>query len=411
MLRYLSTRNLLARLASPALLAFAATAQAQIYGTMANFDTYNTTPEPAEGAEIELEGIHSSSLYSTFPAHFSSKSVSDYDDGLHFGVRIRYEDYNFNAAVTMGSLQPNPDPINTNGHALVNTVGGEHFGFAVTEQATAARFYWLNRLPDGSYGRISGDPLAIPQPTWAYIPPNGGGAPRIEVQAELPENEHEVKKPDPVWMTVYTSEEDRNIRLDELMSGNDSGNIVPQSASQIETEWELLEGGQLAKHGGKLQDQISKSTILRFETFKYTGPVNAENEPTSLFKIQNLDAPPEGELGDFIAANMVAANLAPLNLKLGDYDSNGLVDGMDFLKWQSQQGGRGVLASDDNGDNRVDDDDLRLWRTHFQTAPAGGAAAPPAAVPEPGSALLLVAALVGLRRIRKSADYGDWYNS
>jgi hypothetical protein len=401
MSRVLSTSRLLAGLAGAALLALAAPVRAQIYGTMSNFDTYNTTPEPAEGAEIELEGVHSSSLYGTFPAHFSSKQVADYDDGLHFGVRIRYEDYNFNSAVTMGSLQPTPDPVSTNGHALVNSAGGEHFGFAVTEQATAARFYWLNKLADGSYQRIGADPLAIPAPTWTYVPPAGGGAPRVEVQAELPENEVVVKKPDPVWMKVYKSEEDRNVHLDELMSGNDPLNIVPQSESQLETEWELLEGDQVAKHGGKLQDKNSKSTILRFETFKYTGPVNAENEPTSLFKTQNLAAPPDGELGDFIAANMVAANLAPLNLKLGDYDNNGHVDGMDFLKWQSQQGSRGALASDDNGDNRVDDDDLRLWKTHFQVAPAGGVAAAAAGVPEPASALLMVAALAGLRRMRR----------
>src|SRR4051812_30549148 len=84
--------SLLAGLAGVGLLAFVGSARAQIYGTMSNFDTYNTTREPSEGAEIELEGVHSSSLYGTFPAHYSSKSVTDYDDGLHFGVRIRYED-------------------------------------------------------------------------------------------------------------------------------------------------------------------------------------------------------------------------------------------------------------------------------------------------------------------------------
>jgi hypothetical protein len=328
--------------------------------------------------------------------------VTDYDDGLHFGVRIRYEDYNFNTAVTMGSLQPTLDPASTNGHALVNSAGGEHFGFAVTEQATAARFYWLNRTPDGSYERIGTDPLAVPQPTWTYIPANGGGAPRIEAEAELPENEHEIKKPDPVWMKVYKSENDRNVHLDELISGNNPGNIVPQDASQLETEWELLEGDQIDSHAGKLQDKNSKSVVLRYELFKYTGPVNAENEPTSVFAEGDLNDPPANELGDFIAANMVAVNLDPLNLKLGDYDNNGHVDGADFLKWQTQQGSHGLQASDDNGDQRVDDDDLRLWKTHYQAVPAvGGGVAAAGAVPEPASAVLIVAALAALRCMRR----------
>jgi hypothetical protein len=30
-----------------------------IFGTLSNFDTYNTTGSDSEGAELELEGIHS----------------------------------------------------------------------------------------------------------------------------------------------------------------------------------------------------------------------------------------------------------------------------------------------------------------------------------------------------------------
>jgi hypothetical protein len=36
----------------------------------------------------------------------------------------------------------------------VNSAGGEHFGFAVTKQATAARFYWLDKRLDGLHRRI-----------------------------------------------------------------------------------------------------------------------------------------------------------------------------------------------------------------------------------------------------------------
>ena len=53
-----------------------------IFGTLSNFDIYNTTPEPCEGAEIELEGIHSSDIGGDFPAHYSSKTIAEYTDCL-----------------------------------------------------------------------------------------------------------------------------------------------------------------------------------------------------------------------------------------------------------------------------------------------------------------------------------------
>ena len=47
-----------------------------VFGTLSNFDIYNTTPEPSEGAEIELEGVHSSSLSRDFPAHYAASQSS-----------------------------------------------------------------------------------------------------------------------------------------------------------------------------------------------------------------------------------------------------------------------------------------------------------------------------------------------
>lgn len=112
-------------------------AQASLYGTMSNFDTFNETPENCYGAEIELEGIHKEDLSRTFPAHFTNESVVDYVDGSVFGTRITYSDYNFNS---LGYLEPSVGQ-STNGHACVNIGGCEHFGFStVGMQPTGAKF-------------------------------------------------------------------------------------------------------------------------------------------------------------------------------------------------------------------------------------------------------------------------------
>jgi hypothetical protein len=76
-----------------------------------------------------------------------------------------------------------------------------------------------------------------------------------------------------------------------------------------------------------------------------------------------------------------------------DFNSDGIVDGSDFLIWQR---GFGLSAQPDNstgdadGDGNVNDADLTVWQGQFGTAPAAAAVG---AVPEPGTIAL---AAVGL---------------
>jgi hypothetical protein len=60
-----------------------------IYGTLSNFDIYNTTTEPAEGAEIELENRDSSSVGGNYPSHFNSISINNYNEAGKTGTRIK----------------------------------------------------------------------------------------------------------------------------------------------------------------------------------------------------------------------------------------------------------------------------------------------------------------------------------
>jgi hypothetical protein len=88
-----------------------------------------------------------------------------------------------------------------------------------------------------------------------------------------------------------------------------------------------------------------------------------------------------------------------------DFDEDGDVDGRDFLIWQRGFGTPDALRQDGNAnpgqgpgqDGDVDGDDLIVWQNQY------GQVAPPAAlaaVPEPGTGLLLVAAsaMVAIRR-------------
>jgi PEP-CTERM motif len=311
-----------------------------IFGTLSNFDIYNTTPEPSEGAEIELEGVHAAEIGGDFPAHYSSKDIAEYTDAAnHFlGTRIRYTGYNFAGAPTPGSLLPNPNPASTNGHALTYTAGGEHFGFWLNGgQPSATRFFWLNDN-NGTYERIGNLPETVPGPTWTYVPPvNPGGAPMLQVVVKVPEPaEVEVQKPDSTWMKVFktkleTVPDNLQDLLEQLISGDPNdpnyANIIPQGEVETETEWELLEGGANPKEKMN-EDPVEdndKVVIRRYEFYKYIGPVDEENEPASQWETlgnpldPGLDVLDGGgnvifaaERGDFISANMVAAVLAPV---------------------------------------------------------------------------------------------------
>jgi len=322
---------------------FTAAHASVIFGTLSNFDIYNATPEPSEGAEIELEGVHSSSVRGSFPSHYDNKTVAEYNDasGSFAGTRITYSGYNFNAAVNNGSLNPVTSPVNTNGHTCVNTEGCEHFGFWLNgAQPTATRFFWLND-DNGTFVRIGTTPETVPGPNWIGIPAgngNGGNAmPVVQAVLRVPEpveppNDPNLR-PDSTWVKVFKvklttapqNEAEMQALLMDLMSGNA---MVPEDGTEIETEWELLEGGRNPKDKvdeDQIDEQNDKTIIRRYEFFEYAGVYDAEHEAVdplldTFGTIDGLDPNmiPDGMggfgdlVGDFIAANMAAAVLNPI---------------------------------------------------------------------------------------------------
>ncbi|TWT95431.1 hypothetical protein Pla108_35790 [Botrimarina colliarenosi] len=362
-------------------------AKASIYGTMSNFDVFNETETEVHGAEIELEGVHPEDIARFFPAHFDSKIVSPFDDGAGaFGVRVVYEGYNFGGA---DFLAPTVGQ-STNGHTCVGTPGCEHFGFStVGGQPTASHFYWL----DANGGRIGNAPQQVPMPNWTYVP-NPGGNPIL--RAEVEPVEVIEQQPDSIWMKVFKTEVERAVDLADLMSGMNNG-IVPEDLGETETEWELLEGGVMDEVEDELGDG-KHAVVRRYEYYEYTGPYDEEHEPLSLFLDQDLPEPPEGELGQFISANMVAANLEPPDRVFGDFNGDGVVDAADYTVWRDNYGSEEQYLADGDDDGLIDDDDYEIWSGGFGNVLGG--AGPPAGVPEPSAVVLATLASLLILRSR-----------
>jgi hypothetical protein len=292
--RLASTAAVIALTAAPGV----ALAAVGIQGALSNFDVFNDTAANATGAELELVGVHSSDVTSTFPSHFNHIVKTDYTSGTLFGTRIDYTAYNFNAS---GFIAPTPGQ-STNGHFCVNIPGCEHFGFAVSVQPTDTRYFWL----DQTSNRIGTTPMSVPSATWNYVPAVQNQPARLQAQIAVPQPEiPEAMLPDSLWVKTYITESDVPVELNDLLSGNALINNA-----QVETEWSLLEGG-VPDTADAAVGANAEAVIRRYEYYKYTGPYDpTDHSPLSAFTGGNLTEPPAGELGAFISANMVAANLA-----------------------------------------------------------------------------------------------------
>jgi hypothetical protein len=279
-----------------------------ISGTLSNFDTFNTTGSDSDGAELELEGVTSTEVTSHYPSHYVNIDKVEYDNGPgHTGTRIIFDDYEFDPPPLGDPITTlaTSVPMSTNGHTCVDLPGCEHFGFFVSKQPTAVRFYWH----DATGSRLNTEPLLVPSPSWVYIPPAvPADPPIVRAIVKVPEVEDPQEKADSIWMKVTVTESELHAELEDLISGG-----VYAGEIEVETEWELLEGGlngDIEAEDDFEPEDVSRSVIRRYEYFQYTGAYSiGEHEPLSQWN--GVGDPPANELGDFIAANMVAANLVP----------------------------------------------------------------------------------------------------
>ncbi len=112
-------------------------------------------------------------------------------------------------------------------------------------------------------------------------------------------------------MKVYKTELPRPVGLEELLSDNPA---VPQDPAQLETSWYLLQaraGGNGKRNQKRNQGALggnSQSVVRRYEFYKYTGTYDPATHEALCVDVK-CNAPANNELGDYIGAQMAAANL------------------------------------------------------------------------------------------------------
>jgi len=111
-----------------------------------------------------------------------------------------------------------------------------------------------------------------------------------------------------------------------------------------------------------------------------------------------------GELIDLDAITLISLQPRLLQLSVipGDFDNNGVVDGVDLAQWEGDFGING--DSDADGDGDSDGADLLSWQRNFNSSVANPAST---AVPEPTSLVLMICAFVALvgRRARNAPRF------
>lgn len=323
-LRALKSAGLSFALLLFALLAFAAPASAQtatVFGSLSNFDVVNHTEHEAHGFEIELEGLQPNDIYGTFGVQRYGAAQLE---ATATGTRVRWS-----SAYDPGLQQFTHTTIaHASGTSFAGSCyswgsnydasGCEHFGVSLMKNALKTTYRWLVEDANAPGTLVPFDPpVALPAPTYIVVPPaQVGGAPELAAEIEAPEAPEAPELfGDAQWVKVFKTELPREVTLEELVSDNA---VVPQDAAHAEVSWEILQADPPSNSNGnqkrgrsRNQGTIGAGTravVRRYEIYRYTGaydPVTHE----ALCADGLCNAPVDGEVGEYIGAQMAAANV------------------------------------------------------------------------------------------------------
>jgi hypothetical protein len=287
---------------------------ANISGVLSFFEIVNNSGSPAHGFEIQLEGATPADLYYTGNnARYGAGQVVPYATG----VNVRWTSSYINNQWTSTTQSSNTISFSWQdcylGGAGYANSGCEIFGQSLkTNTGITPTGYWLIEDVNNPGQLVRSGAVQIPFVYYAAIT---AATPAVAATIPAP-----VPPPPParfsdaVWMKVFKTSLPRSVGGDELVLANTA--VVPDSPTQIETNWVLL---QKAPPG--LQNRKGKSThsvqsplaindgshVRRAEIYKYTGAYDSiTHEAICLDGLCN--APSAGELGAAIAANNTAAN-------------------------------------------------------------------------------------------------------
>jgi hypothetical protein len=292
---------------------------ATIYGALSNFDVINHTEHEAHGMEIELEGLQLGDVTYTFSAQrYGSPAITP----TATGVLVRWASaYDANAQQFLQTTVAHAANTPFAGScyqwgADYNASGCEHFGVSLRANPTKTTYRWLVADAQTPGALLAFDPpIAIPAPVYVVLPPAQPAAPPVlEAQIEAPEPPEQPELfGNAQWVKVFKTELPREVTLDELLSDNP---IVPQDAAHAEVAWEILQASPPSNSNGNRRQRRNqgslnpntRAVVRRYEIYQYTGaydPVTHE----ALCADGLCNAPADNEVGDYIGAQMSAANV------------------------------------------------------------------------------------------------------
>jgi hypothetical protein len=288
-----------------------------LFGALSNFDVLNDTGEDAHGFEIEIDGVTSQDIGGTFSGNrYGAPTIESFAGGVYVRYRSPW-DPDTQQFATGTPIATNFTP--TAGHQCISAIpayqtsGCDHFGaWLGSNQATNTTYRWLIADPQTPGALVPfGTPVSIPAPVWT-VAAQGGGAPIVAAEIHPPRPAHpELQFGDAQWVKIFKTELEREVDLDELVTGNA---VVPEDEAETETEWKLLQHNPHSANSGALKNQGklgggSHAVIRRYEFYKYTGQYDPVDHEAVCGGDGSCDVPLDGELGDYIGAQMAAANV------------------------------------------------------------------------------------------------------
>lgn len=273
-------------------------AQAGVFGSLANFDVVNDTGKPAYGFEIDIED----------PSYDHTKitSVFGYDRVFGFispdpGAVVRYgkpviEDVpGYGVRIIYGGLLGGAStpsaPFTTTGESCWpganpnwQATSCDHFGVSTYGNPARTTYSWLT---DAGGGALVKTPVGIPAVSYQFTPPPPPPPPApnlppppppppVQVNAVIQAQQVAQQPQDNAfWVKITWTSVPENVDLGDLLGGDHPG-AIPQIAAlrekpEVETEWQPLQIGMVDEVSKVLSPNGDPSVVVQFQFYKYQG--------------------------------------------------------------------------------------------------------------------------------------------
>lgn len=329
--------TLLMAIAIPAAI-LPSTSHANVIKFLGNFDVINDTGSTAHGFEIDLEGLHSYDITDTFGGagrgfpsgrgfdpltaveRYGAPTITEYTNGNIFGTKVTYMglfDSNTNSwdfGTPSGAFVTPGDNCWTGGGVGYSAATScDHFGVGTTQNATKTTYSWL--IETATPGVLTNGTAYLPAPVWNVSPapvvPNQPPAPPV-VQEQIRAPEANVFEfGDAIWVKVFTTELDHEVKLEELIGGNP---VIDNA--ETETEWALLQTEFNNPNSGILESGLAapvganaESIIRRYEFYKFSGEYDPETHEAKFANGFGDSNPGPNDVGTYLGAQNGGVNL------------------------------------------------------------------------------------------------------